>query len=74
VKAPQKASQTIDFESGDCLIFNGGTEYNIFHGITEIIDNTCPEYFPEKYLHSRISLQFRQTLRNDNHQNFGCLR
>ena len=56
----------INFESGDVLVFNGGTEYNIYHGIDEIVSDTCPPYLDLPK--SRISLQMRQTERNDNYR------
>lgn len=58
-------SLVIDFESGDVLVFNGGTEWNIFHGIDTIVANTAPQFLPT-LSESRISLQLRQTERNDN--------
>jgi len=67
IKGPQmKQREYIKFESGDTLVFNGGTEYNIMHGIDSINPNTCPNFFPEEIHDQRISIQFRQTLRNDN--------
>jgi len=67
VKGPNMPTRkVIDFESGDVLLFNGGTEYNIQHGINTIVEGTCPAFIPAKYQDKRISLQFRQTLRNDN--------
>jgi hypothetical protein len=48
------------------LVFNGATEYGIQHGINTIVPDSCPEYLNNDLAHSRISLQFRQTLRNDN--------
>ena len=46
------------FESGDVLVFNGSTDWNVRHGIDEILPHTCPEYLPPLEEH-RISLQFR---------------
>jgi len=66
IKGPEMARKTtINFESGDALVFNGGTEYDIFHGITEILANTCPIHLPE-ITDMRVSIQFRQTGKNDN--------
>jgi alkylated DNA repair dioxygenase AlkB len=58
--------QVLDFESGDALIFNGGKQFWIFHGITEIVPDTCPEIFCDDPLltSNRLSIQFRQTLEN----------
>jgi len=66
VKGPEMSRKTtINFESGDALIFNGGTEYDIFHGIDEIRANTCPLHLPD-LTDMRVSIQFRQTGKNDN--------
>lgn len=77
IKGPLMEKKTaVKFESGDVLVFNGGTEvtspsfdqwtdsslsnwkYDIFHGIDDILPNTCPEHFPE-LKECRISLQLR---------------
>lgn len=61
-----KQAKTLEFKSGDCLIFNGGTEYNVMHGINEIVCGTAPDFFPEGWSEQRLSVQFRATERNDN--------
>jgi hypothetical protein len=57
--------QVIDFKSGDVLVFNGGTEWDVYHGIDTIVPDSSPEWLPELATH-RLSLQLRQSERNDN--------
>ena len=55
----------LDFRSGDVLVFNGGTEWGIYHGIDTIVAGSTPEWLPELAA-ARLSLQLRQSERNDN--------
>ena len=55
----------LKFESGDILVFNGGTEYDIKHGIDNVLENTAPSFLTELNDH-RLSVQLRQSERNDN--------
>ena len=55
----------LKFESGDILVFNGGTEYDIKHGIDNVLENTAPSFLPELQNY-RLSVQLRQSERNDN--------
>ncbi len=67
IKGPNMRERvTIDFQSGDVLVFNGGTEYDIFHGIDTIVEGSCPSHLSQELGESRVSLQMRQTERNDN--------
>jgi len=54
------ASQGFDFCSGDALIFNSSTEWNVRHGITNIIPNTAPDFLPDSLKNCRTMLQYRQ--------------
>ncbi|KAL6046605.1 hypothetical protein QOT17_022108 [Balamuthia mandrillaris] len=58
--------EVLEFESGDVLVFNGGTEWNVWHGIDAIVPGTCPSFLPDDLHNFRISLQLRQTGKNDN--------
>jgi hypothetical protein len=55
----------LDFRSGDVLVFNGGTEWGIYHGIDTVVAGSTPEWLPE-LASARLSLQLRQSERNDN--------
>eukprot|EP01006_Ploeotia_vitrea_P009452 TRINITY_DN22120_c0_g1_i1.p1 TRINITY_DN22120_c0_g1~~TRINITY_DN22120_c0_g1_i1.p1 ORF type:complete len:225 (-),score=43.88 TRINITY_DN22120_c0_g1_i1:14-688(-) len=57
---------TLDFESGDVLVFNGGTEWGVWHSIKKIVPDTCPKHLQEHLADARMSLQVRQSKRNDN--------
>jgi hypothetical protein len=49
----------LDFRSGDVLVFNGGTEWGVYHGIDTITSDTSPQWLPE-LANARLSLQLRQ--------------
>jgi hypothetical protein len=51
---------TIDFCSGDALIFDSGAEANVRHGINEIVPNSAPDHLPEALHNCRMMLQYRQ--------------
>jgi len=61
-----RSKHSFAFESGDVLIFNGGSEFNIQHGITSISAGTAPSHFQGSLDEWRVSIQFRQCERNDN--------
>ena len=62
-------NKKFEFESGDALIFNGGSQYNVFHGITSIVPDSCPTHFmlEDDLQSNRVSIQFRQTVLNEHY-------
>ena len=56
------ADDIIRFESGDALIFNGGTQHKVMHGLRRVHAETCPEGagLPAELRTARLSLLLRQ--------------
>jgi hypothetical protein len=46
------------------LVFNGGLDWQVLHGVDNIEADTCPEYLPQLETF-RISLQFREVVTID---------
>jgi len=51
---------TIDFCSGDALLFDSSEAANVRHAIKEIVPNSAPSYLPESLQNNRAMLQYRQ--------------
>ena len=51
--------RVVRFESGDALVFNGGTAHGVMHGVRAVHPGTCPLSLPN-LAKARLSLQLRQ--------------
>jgi hypothetical protein len=52
--------KSIEFASGDALIFNAGAVHGVMHGIRGVRPGTCPRGLPAELQDARISVQLRQ--------------
>ena len=52
-------ARVVRFESGDALVFNGGTPHGVMHGVRMVHPGSCPLSLPQ-LAKARLSLQLRQ--------------